>query len=171
MCRWLYKKDCRNKHRYILGTKGYNPLITFGINPSTARPGDLDPTVSNTEKLSIHNKNDSWIMLNIYPQRSTDPNGMDTTLNSNQHRKNLRCIEDVFKINKGAVIIAAWGNLITKRKYLVDCLGDIYDLSLKYNMIWNCIDINQTGNPKHPLYVSIPKVVLKPFNVKQQYGF
>ena len=55
---------------------------------------------------------------------------MDTTLNSNQHRKNLRCIEDVFKINKGAVIIAAWGNLITKRKYLVDCLGDIYDLSV-----------------------------------------
>lgn len=169
MSEWIYIKDELNQYRYVLGTKGNNPLITFGINPSTAVPGDLDPTVKNTEKLSIHNKNDSWIMLNIYPQRSTDPNEMDTTFKQEEHQKNLENIEEVFKNNQGANVVATWGNLITKRSYLISCLKDIYKLSLKYNMNWVCININKTGHPKHPLYTSIPKVVLKSYPIQKQY--
>jgi hypothetical protein len=169
MREWIYVTDEFNQYRYVLGTKGNNPLITFGINPSTAAPNALDPTVKNTEKLAAYNKFDSWIMLNIYPQRSTDPNGMDVTFKQEEHQKNLDHIEMIFKHHQGSDIVAAWGNLITKRLYLISCLKDIYHLSQKYNMSWKCININKTGHPKHPLYTSIPKVVLKSYPIEKQY--
>ena len=34
--KWLYVPDFYTEYRYILGTKGQNPLICIGINPSTA---------------------------------------------------------------------------------------------------------------------------------------
>ena len=39
--RWLYVPPYYTEYRYILGTRGENPLICIGINPSTAQPGDL----------------------------------------------------------------------------------------------------------------------------------
>jgi hypothetical protein len=167
---WIYDKDDNNTYRYTLGVKGENPLITFGINPSTAEPGNLDPTVKNTEKLSVHLDKDSWIMLNIYPQRATDPNNMDMRIKEEDHQNNLRYIEKIFRENAGTYAVAAWGNLIEKRTYLTTCLEGIYELSLKYGISWKCIDQNKTGHPKHPLYVSIPKVVLKDFDIQNQYG-
>ncbi len=168
---WIYDKDEKNAYRYTLGTKGENPLITFGINPSTAEPGNLDPTVKNTEKLSKHLEKDSWIMLNIYPQRAINPNEMDDFILESDHKINLTHIEEIFKNNQGTYAVAAWGNLIEKRPYLLHCLKDIYKLSTRYNISWKCIDQNKTGHPKHPLYVSIPKVELKDFDIQDQYGF
>ena len=40
--KWLYVPDFYTEYRYILGTRGANPLICIGINPSTAAPDDLD---------------------------------------------------------------------------------------------------------------------------------
>ena len=34
--RWIYVPDFYTEYRYILGTRGANPLICIGINPSTA---------------------------------------------------------------------------------------------------------------------------------------
>ena len=44
------------EYRYILGTRGENPLICIGINPSTAQPGDLILTVGagNVYKIGEH---------------------------------------------------------------------------------------------------------------------
>ena len=33
---WLYVPNFYTEYRYILGTRGKNPLICVGINPSTA---------------------------------------------------------------------------------------------------------------------------------------
>ena len=43
--RWLYIPDFYSEYRYILGTVGKRPLITIGINPSTAAPDALDNTL------------------------------------------------------------------------------------------------------------------------------
>ena len=32
-------------YRYVLGTKGNNPIIVIGINPSKATPNSLDRTM------------------------------------------------------------------------------------------------------------------------------
>ena len=36
--KWLYAPNFYSEYRYLLGTRGKNPLICIGINPSTAKP-------------------------------------------------------------------------------------------------------------------------------------
>ena len=53
--RWLYIPDFYSEYRYILGTVGKKPLITIGINPSTAAPDDLDNTLKTVERIALGN--------------------------------------------------------------------------------------------------------------------
>lgn len=168
---WIYIKENDNAARYVLGVEGKSPLIFFGVNPSTAAPDKLDNTVKNVVKLAQKQKNDSWIMLNIYPQRDTNPNGLHYNSNDKYYQRNIREIENILKSNQSSVLIAGWGNLIGKRNYLTEALKDIYLLSVKYNCTWMCLDQNKSGHPKHPLYVSIDNSTLKEFDIKEQYKF
>ena len=74
--KWLYAPNFYSEYRYILGTRGKNPLICIGINPSTAKPGDLDNTLKSVERIALGNDFDSCIMFNVYAQRATDPDTM-----------------------------------------------------------------------------------------------
>ena len=74
---WYYEPHTYQPYRYVLGRVGRHPLVCIGINPSTAQPGALDPTLKSVERLAAANGFDSWIMFNVYPQRATDPNDMD----------------------------------------------------------------------------------------------
>ena len=74
---WYYEPHTYLPYRYVLGRVGRHPLVCIGINPSTAQPGALDPTLKSVERLANANGFDSWIMFNVYPQRATDPNDMD----------------------------------------------------------------------------------------------
>lgn len=53
--KWLYAPSFYSEYRYILGTRGENPLICIGINPSTARPDDLDNTLKSVERIAHGN--------------------------------------------------------------------------------------------------------------------
>ena len=68
--KWLYVPDFYTEYRYILGTKGQNPLICIGINPSTAAPDDLDNTLKSVARIAAGNGFDSWTMFNVYAQRA-----------------------------------------------------------------------------------------------------
>ena len=57
--RWLYVPNCYGEYRYILGTRGSNPLICVGINPSTAAPDDLDNTLKSVARIADANGYDS----------------------------------------------------------------------------------------------------------------
>ena len=50
--RWLYVPNTYSEYRYILGTRGEHPLICVGINPSTAAPDALDPTLQSVERIA-----------------------------------------------------------------------------------------------------------------------
>ena len=76
---WYYEPHTYQPYRFVLGRVGRHPLVCIGINPSTAQPGALDPTLKSVERLAAANGFDSWIMFNVYPQRATDPNDMDKT--------------------------------------------------------------------------------------------
>lgn len=67
--KWLYVPNRYGEYRYILGTRGDRPLICIGVNPSTAAPGELDPTLRSVERVAHHNGYDSFIMFNVYAQR------------------------------------------------------------------------------------------------------
>ncbi len=65
--KWIYENDQDNQIRYVLGTKGTEPLLCFGINPGTAKPDDLDNTLKSVEKLARSNDFDSWIIEKKHP--------------------------------------------------------------------------------------------------------
>lgn len=150
---WIYKNNNDNTCRYVLGIPGDKPLICFGINPSTAEPGVLDNTMKSVDRIAKNNGFDSWIMLNIYPQRATNPDDMNINVNDDICDENLRYIEEI--LSRGDVTIwAAWGGLIKKRKYLKDCLKKIIGISSKYNCKWVSFGKQlKEGHPHHPLYL------------------
>ena len=156
--KWLYVPDFYTEYRYILGTRGANPLICIGINPSTAAPDDLDNTLKSVSRIAAGNGYDSWIMFNVYAQRATRPDDMDTVKNERLHAENMRAFEYILKNTAGAgyspAVWAAWGNIIEKRDYLMDCMRDMVALGKKYGAHWLCAGkCSAKGHPHHPLYL------------------
>ena len=155
--KWLYVPDYYADYRYILGTRGKNPLICIGINPSTAAPDDLDNTLKSVARIAAHNGYDSWIMFNVYAQRATNPDDMDTTLNEKLHRENMRAFEYILSnVGEGVspAVWAAWGTIIEKRGYLRDCVLDMVSIGQQYGAHWvSAGKKSKKGHPHHPLYL------------------
>ena len=164
---WCYENDRNNTIRYILGEKGDHPLFCIGINPSTAEPNCLDRTVHRVKVISLKNKFDGWYMLNIYPQRATNPDEIDSCCNSDIHRKNLTFIENYLSKIEKPVLWAAWGALIEKRAFLYDCLYDIYSITQQYKVQWITFGkVTKNGHPRHPLYLPLNSIIVD-FDIKK----
>lgn len=150
---WIYRNSSDNKSRFVLGIKGEKTLICFGVNPSTAEPNKLDRTMESVDRIAKNNGFDSWIMLNVYSQRATNPNDLDSYIDKALHKRNLEEIERI--MSKGTCTAwAAWGTLIKKRKYLIECLKDIDNIVEKYDCKWITIGkASKEGHPHHPLYL------------------
>ena len=163
--RWLYVPNTYSEYRYILGTRGQKPLICVGINPSTARPGALDPTLKSVERIARNSGFDSFIMFNVYAQRATSPDDMERTCNPELHRENMRAFAYALSLNPRPVVWAAWGTIIEKRDYLWPCLEDMIALGREYGARWvTCGKRSAAGHPHHPLYLRADAVP-EPFDV------
>ncbi len=153
--KWLYVPNFYSDYRYILGTKGQNPLICIGINPSTAEPDRLDRTLQSVERISINNGFDSFIMFNVYAQRATNPDDMEQCFNSNLHSENMKAFRYILKqSNYKPKIWAAWGSIIEKRDYLAPCVLDMVKIGKEYKSLWFTAGKRSIkGHPHHPLYL------------------
>ena len=164
--KWLYAPNFYSEYRYILGTRGKNPLICIGINPSTAEPDNLDNTLKSVERIAHGNGFDSFIMFNVYAQRATSPDDMERSCNPLLHRENLEAFRHVLSISEKPAVWAAWGAIIEKRKYLPDCVRDMLTLGQEYGASWYCAGaITKKGHPHHPLYLRKDEKI-KPFDVR-----
>ena len=164
--KWLYAPNFYSEYRYILGTRGENPLICIGINPSTARPDALDNTLKSVQRIADGNGFDSFIMFNVYAQRATRPDDMEKLLNPALHRENMEAFRYVLSISQNPVVWAAWGAIIEKRGYLADCVRDMVRIGQSYGAKWCCAGaISKKGHPHHPLYLRKDEI-LKPFDVE-----
>jgi hypothetical protein len=97
---------------------------------------------------------DSFIMLNIYPLRATDPKKLPELLNAEEHIRNMEVILEVIK--DGSTIWAAWGDLIYSRSYLIGFRNTIYEViqENKKDIHWVKMgELTMKGNPRHPLYL------------------
>ena len=99
--KWLYAPNFYCDYRYILGTRGSNPLICIGINPSTAKPNALDNTLKSVERIALGNGYDSFIMFNVYAQRATNPDAMEKTMNPLLHAENMKAFRYVLSPPSG----------------------------------------------------------------------
>lgn len=148
----IYLKSSDNRYRYALGRKGEKTLYCFGINPSTATIENDDPTIQKVKSVAYKKGFDSIVMLNVYPQRATNPDHLDEKMNLTEHRKNLKKIMSV--LENDSMVWAAWGNSISKRSYLRSCLLDIQSNLKPKRIHWVKMgDLTKKGNPKHPLYL------------------
>lgn len=153
--KWMYVPDFYSEYRYILGTKGNNPLICIGINPSTAEPDNLDNTLKSVKRIAFANGFDSFIMYNVYAQRATRPDDMDEKFNEQLHEENMKAFRYVLKRSGSSPAIwAAWGTIIEKRSYLKDCVRDMVKIGNEFNAKWYmCGKPSVKGHPHHPLYL------------------
>ena len=107
--------------RYALGHIGacnrdHPPLTIIGMNPSYASEHWSDRTVNRLIELShILRSQDGeryrgWLMLNIYPQRTSKPNLLD---DYNNHLSNLNCDAIRYLLPELGVdsVLGAWGDL------------------------------------------------------------
>ncbi len=166
MSGWIYEKSVDNSARFILGERGEKPLVCIGVNPSTAEPENLDNTLRCVKAWSKRLGFDGWIMLNLYPQRATDPDGLHNKNNLYMDALNGLVIRKFTLSHKSLTVWAAWGTLIEKREYLRGCLfGIVASFNLHTKPNWITIGKRSiAGHPHHPLYLSV-KSEVKEFDV------
>ncbi len=163
---WFYEQSEDRKCRFLLGKKGKKTLICCGVNPSTASPNDLDPTMKNVDALAKANGYDSYLMINLYPMRATNPNDMHEVMDEDIVEKNLEYITQVLATTECDIWVA-WGNLIKTRKYLKDCLERIIKIADTYQCNWYTIgQRTKEGHPHHPLYLK-RECKTEPFDIHQ----
>ena len=141
----------------MLGIDGTNPLVCFGMNPSTAEPGKLDQTVTRVQEFARRNEFEGFIMLNVYPKRDTLPDDLPGTFDLELKEENERHIVATLS-GRALTLYAAWGGIIAKRRYLQPLLRDILELPCVGSTQWmRRGELVRGVHPRHPLYVSYDK--------------
>lgn len=151
--KWLYSTDSSKKYRYVLGRKGKSNLVCIGVNPSIGIPNNPEQTVQRVELIAKNNDFDGWLMLNLYPQVTKNPNTLDEKMNVMEWKNCLCSVKTaLLQFDAPKVVWAAWGNLITKRKYLQECLFEMLKIFPQNSVVWKAVGMTVRGNPFHPLY-------------------
>ena len=151
----IYLKDEENLNRFVLGNINKNPLFVIGLNPSTADENKPDPTITKVMGFAEGNGFDSFVMLNLYPQRATKPSDLAIDICEINHGKNITEIENILNSVSKPKILASWGEKIRERKYLSHCIKSIHEVTKNKNAEWLKIgELTKSGHPRHPLYAS-----------------
>jgi hypothetical protein len=149
----IYHNNTDNSCRYALGTEGEKPLIVIGINPSTANDSLPDRTIKKVMGFANGNGFDSFIMLNLYPQRTPYPHELHVEEDEKLTRENLNYISSIVSSYDQPTILVAWSEKIVVRKYLKKCLLSIVETVGKDKATWIKLgELTNSGHPRHPLY-------------------
>jgi hypothetical protein len=163
----LYKNNQDNTARYVLGNPLNKPLIALGLNPSEADEKTPDPTIRKVIGFAERNGFDSFIMLNLYPQRTPYPKKLHTNIVDELAEENMKQIDLILSNISNPVILACWGDTIGIRRYFKQCIKQIHDVAKDKNAQWLKIgDPTRSGHPRHPLYAAY-HLGLTTFEVEQ----
>ena len=161
-----YANPEHNTYRYCLGSKGQNPLVIIGLNPSTADNSKPDPIMKRVIGFTESNGFESFLMINLYPLRTPCPKvlkekGFDETI----HSINLKKIDSYLAKIDNPTILLAFGTQISKINFLKKCFKDIAEICKKYNPRWTYLEKTKYGHPKHPLFIP-GELKLSPFDIE-----
>lgn len=140
-----YFSPCES-YRYVLtranvGT-GNGICVFIGLNPSTATHEIDDPTIRRCIRFTKDWGFNTYVMLNAYAFRSTDPAGLKTTSDpaGAENDEFLRKYGE-----RASLIVAAWG---------VHCSWNrATDVCRMIGRKIHCLGKTKAGAPKHPLYL------------------
>ena len=177
------KKDILNKiicvpetdkhKRFLLGKNGKSVLLAVGLNPSTANEYRLDPTSRNIETIAKLNGCDGWLIINLYPLRTSNPKKLPKRVNCKLIYENEKFISDLIQNNRFNVtkILFCWGNYLEKRSYLKKQSINILNLLENEEPIIYCLGKTRLGNPFHPSPMAINRFLggLNKLKLKKMY--
>lgn len=143
-------KGNANEFRFSLTKEGNKKLVVFGVNPSTANEQTADLTITKVMGFADRNGFDGFIMLNLYPQRCTNPANLDKEIDEELHRQNLEEIRLSVCDMEKPVVLFGFGDTINLRPYLKRCFKEIINVLTTYNPQWkNVGTLTKNGNPRH----------------------
>jgi len=148
-----YTINSDNTCRFVLGTYGVKPLFVVGLNPSTADDKVADSTIKRVMGFAEGNGFDSFVMLNLYPQRATYPTDLEMEIDTAKLENNISEILSILNDYQTPTVIAAWGATISVRRYFKDCIQNLYEATKNKDINWRKIgESTKDGHPRHPLY-------------------
>ena len=167
---WMCEPKSYRAYRYILGERGMRPLVCVGVNPSTAWQEHLDNTLKYVRNIAIDCGYCGWVMLNLYPQRATNPMHLANNNDGKWMRCNYKVIDNVFKqVNEACGYVdvwCAWGGIVRTRAYLCECVRQLACAGSRYSVNWlKRGKETKDGDPHHPLYVCKHEPLL-PFDMR-----
>ena len=112
-----YKCNDANNARFILSNIKDKPLVVIGLNPSTADEEKPDRTINKVMGFAEGNDFDSFVMLNLYPQRATNPDDLHFEIDKNLLEQNILEIKNLLKKHNDITILASWSDKISSREY------------------------------------------------------
>lgn len=165
---WLFIRSPDDSVRYVLGEAGSRMLGFFGINPSTARPDNLDQTLRRVRGFARAWGYDGWVMFNVYPVRMTAFEQLEQQERRELHLRNLSWIRENLDNLPIRSICCAWGNHIDGRTFLFPFLYDIAEILADRGLSTTQIgpDSTKLGHPPHPCRIS-GSLAEFPFDLKK----
>lgn len=147
----IYSNARNDLWRFTLGKSGSRKLLTIGLNPSTATKEKSDTTVAKVEGVATRQGFDGFVMLNLYPIRSTDFNALPIQVDAEAFSENLNRIEELVASEFKPVVWAAWGESIHARDYFVAAAKELFVRLQKYGTSWHHFGLlTNSGHPRHP---------------------
>ena len=137
--------------RLALYKEGERILYVLGANPSTATDTHSDHTMTKVIQFALNNNYDGFVMMNLYPLRSTNPRALPKVMDEELHKRNLAEIKELMSNSRNPVVLLACGNAIGVAPYLKKCLKDIVTILQPLCPQWKQIGTpTKLGNPLHP---------------------
>lgn len=140
-------------HRFLLGQvrASMSPeslLVTIGMNPSHATELQSDATVNIVANASTELGYAGWLMLNLYPERSSKPAELGT-FDRGLSASNCAAISEVIRAYGVSEVLGAWGNLRhdTLRRAKGEVLATLSDLGTR---VFHFGPLTTQGEPRHP---------------------
>ena len=150
---WIYTTNQKNTARFTLGEEGERILACVGVNPSNASPEKLDRTMQSVKRIANYNGYDGWLMLNLYPQRATNPQNIHKRMNKQLYTDNLLQIEEALNTYAISNIWLAYGDLVETRNFLIKAKLELLSLLQSKDLtVYQLGSLTKKGNPRHPLY-------------------
>ena len=144
------------KMRLMLKKNGEKPLLVLGLNPSTADEKKPDATIRKIMGFAERWGYKSFIMVNVYPLRSTLPSDLPTEFNENLHIQNYKTIEKIISGLGDTEVLVCYGDNITIQPYLEYCKSEILKMFSAYSnlKLVRIGGLTMKGNPRHPCRLS-----------------
>lgn len=124
-------------------------VIWIMMNPSTADHTKNDPTIFKIIRYSTKWGYGAALILNVYAYRTSRQENLPQDAAARLGRHNRRWLSFVMRYakRKDLKIVCAWGAKHAEAGQYVRDLAKTHRLKL------HCLEVSQSGEPKHPLYL------------------